>query len=144
MTHDPSTCRACRIEQVTGRALSRAAHEPLEPLTDEELAQVERDPRFPAAMRALLDRVEAHMDAADAAEPHAVLQTDPATGQRTVIGSFPNREAAEAAIRVLEVRWAAVNEPPMGEFEAILCQVPDADLLAAITAPATEPGTAAS
>jgi hypothetical protein len=87
----------------------------------------------PQALRAFLNKVIAFSDAMDAAEPHAVLQTDPATESRTVIGPFANRATALAAIDLLTEQWARVHEPPMAVFDVIQFESPDPAVLAAVT-----------
>ena len=88
----------------------------------------------PQALRAVLNDLHRHLDASEADEPHAVWQMDPATGSKTIVGPFPDRMTAEPAMYQLELRWAEDNEPPMAVFEVIPSYLPDANLLAAISA----------
>lgn len=89
------------------------------------------------ALRVVMNDLARLMDASEALDPHSVLIIDPATSGRNIVGPFTDRATAQAAIRLLEVRWAADHEPPMGVFEAIPSSPPDQALLTALREGAT-------
>lgn len=81
----------------------------------------------PDALLGVLDTLRTILGTEELADVHAVLQTDTRTGNRSVIGLFPDWETAQAGIDRLRESWARDHDSTMAKFHALPFRVPEAD-----------------
>lgn len=83
----------------------------------------------PRSLRAVMNHLNKVIDEGEAREQHSIVQTDPATGTKAVIGPFPDRQSSQHATFLLMIRWARQVGEPMATFETVVSYPVDAALL---------------